>query len=341
MLKKALLFSFFIFALSSVSYASGGEASHDEGFNLSEIIAHHLGDHANFPFNIGGEKVYEDQPDFNSDKKAHLDEGTIFIDHSNHKKYRFISGVSLHITKRVTMMWIAVFLMLITFITAARKIAANPYRVHSRFTGVVESFINYLRHEVIDPNMHHHGEHFYSYLFTLFFFILFCNLLGLIPSLGEIVDTTRGVHDGLPTKIWSGITVTGDISVTLSLALLTFILIFGTGFIYQNVMYVRNVVPNGVPYWLYPLLWPLEFLVSPLSKCFALTVRLLANMTAGHVVILALLGFIFQYKSAPAIVGSVFGSVAMYFLELLVSFLQAYIFTLLTSLFVGSAMHRH
>ena len=338
MIKNIIFLLFFLFSSVSSSYASGGS---DEPFNLSSIIEHHLFDHAVLPFNIGGKKVYEDEQAFSSPQKATLDNGAIFVDHANGKKYRFVDGVSLHITKRVTMMWIVAILMVTIFTIAANKISANPYRVHSRFTGVIESVLNYLRNEVIDPNMHGHGHPYYSYLFTLFFFILFSNLIGLIPSLGEIVDTVRGAHHGLPGEIWSGITVTGDVSVTVSLAGLTFLLIFGTGFVYQKGWYVRNVVPNGVHWALYPLLWPLEFIVSPLSKCFALTIRLLANMTAGHVVILALLGFIFQYQSYLIVIPSVLGAVAIYFLELLVAFLQAYIFTLLTSLFVGSAMHRH
>jgi len=88
-------------------------------------------------------------------------------------------------------------------------------------------------------------------------------------------------------------------------------------------------------------MFPLEFIVSPLAKAFALTVRLLANMTAGHVVILALLGFIFEFQSYAVVPISILGATAIYMLEIFVAFLQAFIFTLLTSLFVGSSMHRH
>ncbi|MCB1158723.1 MAG: F0F1 ATP synthase subunit A [Leptospiraceae bacterium] len=324
----AIVFS--LFSFSSALYASGGE---DKPFNLSEVIDHHLLDHANFPFNIGGKIVYEGESGF--DKGNHA----IFEDHNTHKKFHYVGGLDMHITKRVSMMWIVAFLMMLIFIPASRKIAANPYRVSSRFTGMVEVFVNYLRKDVIDPNMHGHGKPYYSYLFTLFFFILFSNLLGLVPPLGEILS--GGNHHSLLAMVWNGMTVTGDISVTAALASLTFLLIFVTGFAYQKVSYLWGVVPNGVPFLLYPLLWPLEFLVSPLAKCFALTIRLLANMTAGHVVILALLGFIFQYMNYGVAAISVLGAVAINFLELLVAFLQAYIFTLLTSLFVGSAMHRH
>ncbi|MCX7999697.1 MAG: F0F1 ATP synthase subunit A, partial [Leptospiraceae bacterium] len=193
-----------------------------------------------------------------------------------------------------------------------------------------------------ETSMHGHGHSYYGYLFSLFFFVLFCNLFGLIPSLGEIVALfTGGGHHSLAGEIWSGITVTGDVSVTAALAGMTLLLIYGTGFIYQGPLFPIYSVPNGVPAALYVLMLPLEFIISPLAKSFALTVRLLANMTAGHVVILALLGFIFQFKSYFVVPISVLGSVAIYMLEIFVAFLQAYIFTLLTSLFVGSSMHRH
>ena len=96
-----------------------------------------------------------------------------------------------------------------------------------------------------------------------------------------------------------------------------------------------------MPWPLWPLLWPLEFIISPIAKAFALTVRLLANMTAGHVVILALLGFIFEFRSYAIVPISIGGATAIYLLEIFVAFVQAFIFTLLTSLFVGSSMHRH
>ncbi len=327
----------FIFSLffSFPSFAS--EAGHGETFDLSSVIDHHLSDHAEFPFNIGGRKVFEGDPLFDSTNL------NIFEDHDLNKKFHFVEGIDLHITKRVTMMWIISFFLLIIFIPAARLIAKNPMKVHSRFTGTVESLLTFLQKDVIDPNMHGHGHGYYHYMFTLFFFILFSNLFGLIPSIGELLSTVSGSdpHHNFFAKVWSGITVTGDVSVTVTLAGITLLLIYSTGFIYQGPKFIFNSVPNGVPLVFYPLLWPLEFIVSPCAKAFALTVRLLANMTAGHVVILALLGFIFEFRSYAIAPISVLGATAIYMLELFVAFLQAYIFTLLTSLFVGSSMHRH
>ena len=335
MIKKIYFIVLFL-SLSTVAFAN--ESSHSEAFNLSEVIEHHLSDHAEFPFNIGGVKVYEGESTFDKSNLA------IFEDHHDgNKRYDFVGGVDMHITKRVTMMWIVSFFLLITFIPAARMIAKNPLKIHSRFTGVIESVLDFLRTEVIDPNMHGHGHGYYHYMFTLFFFILFCNLFGLIPSVGEVLAlvSMQDPHHSIFPKIWSGITVTGDVSVTVTLAGITLVLIYITGFIYQGIKFIFNSVPNGVPLALYPLLWPLEFIVSPCAKAFALTVRLLANMTAGHVVILALLGFIFEFRSFAIAPISVLGATAIYMLEIFVAFLQAFIFTLLTSLFVGSSMHRH
>ena len=337
--KLVLIFSIFLASFAPLM------ASSTEKFNLAEVLEHHLMDHAVYPFNIGGEKVFEGEDGFTDDGHA------IFEDHDNGKKYHFSGGFDLHITKRVTMMWIGSLLLLLIFIPASRKIARNPMKVHSRFTGAVEAMLNFLKKDVADQNMHGHGKAYYHYLYSLFFFILAGNLLGIIPPIGEAIHTVSGIitgnvgHGGHDSPayamIWNGITTTGDVAVTMTLALITWFLIYVTGFSYQGPMFVLHSVPNGVPAPLYLILWPLEFIISPLAKAFALTVRLLANMTAGHVIILALIGFIFEFQNYWVAVASVPGAVLIYILEIFVAFLQAYIFTLLTALFVGSSMHRH
>jgi F-type H+-transporting ATPase subunit a len=333
-MNKLLSYVLLLLTLSfSPLFASGGT---DEKFDLTGVIEHHLADHAEFPLNFGGTKVFEGDPNYDPEHHA------TFEDHESKKLYHFLGGFDMHITKRVTMMWVVSFFLLVTFIPIARSIASNPYKVQSRATGAVEAILQFLQKDVIDVNMHGHGHGYYGYLFSLFFFILFSNLFGLIPPVGEIIGTLTGdPHHSIFTKIWSGITVTGDISVTVTLAGITLLMIYGTGFIYQGPLFPIYSVPNGVPAVLYLLMFPLEFVVSPLAKAFALTVRLLANMTAGHVVILALLGFIFEFQSFFVVPISIFGATAIYMLEIFVAFLQAFIFTLLTSLFVGSSMHRH
>jgi len=333
MSKTLLKIITFLLLIATPLFASGGDSAK---FNLTEVIEHHLADHAEFPLNFGGTKVFEGQPEYDPDHHA------TFEDHDTHKLYHYLGGFDMHITKRVTMMWVVSFFLIIILVPLARKIASNPYKVQSRGTGALEAILQFLQKDVIDVNMHGHGHGYYGYLFSLFFFILFCNLFGLIPSVGEIVGTLTGdPHHSIFTKIWSGITVTGDISVTVTLAGITLLMIYTTGFIYQGPLFPIYSVPNGVPAVLYILMFPLEFVVSPLAKAFALTVRLLANMTAGHVVILALLGFIFEFQSYFVVPISILGATAIYMLEIFVAFLQAFIFSLLTSLFVGSSMHRH
>ncbi|TGK04859.1 ATP synthase F0 subunit A [Leptospira semungkisensis] len=339
-----IVFSLPLFASESV----------DKSFDLNEVLVHHLMDHVEFPFNIGGTRVYEGHEGFDSHNE------NIFVDHHTGHRFHFVGGFDLHITRRVTMMWIVSLLLFLVFIPAARLIARNPLKIQSKFANAVEAFVSFLKKDVVDANMDGHGHSYYHYIFTLFFFILFSNLMGLFPPVGEVIQLgmdyinggeeaeaaaalASGHHESIwIAKVWNGITVTGDISVTVSLALITLLLIYGTGFVYQGPKFILHSVPNGVPWPLYILMWPLEFIISPLAKAFALTVRLLANMTAGHVIILALLGFVFQFQSyAVGAFASVPGATAIYFLELFVAFLQAYVFALLTSLFIGSSMHRH
>ncbi|MGJ4788903.1 ATP synthase F0 subunit A [Leptospira koniambonensis] len=352
MLKQIFATALLLFSLPL--FASEGEAS--KPFDLNEVLVHHLMDHAEFPFNVGGHKVYEGHEGF--DTNAH----DIFVDHHNGKRFHFKGGLNLHITRRVTMMWIVCFFLLIVFIPAARLIAKNPLKIQSRFANAVEAFVNFLKNDVVDSNMDGHGHAYYHYIFTLFFFILFSNLLGLFPPVGEVIEVGTEIvqnyvngeevanaaavssahHEPMwIAKVWNGITVTGDISVTLTLALITMLLLYGTGFVYQGPKYIFHSVPNGVPWLLWPLMWPLEFIVSPVAKTTALTLRLLANMTAGHVMILSIIGFIFFFQSYLVSIASIPAAVVLYFLETFVAFLQAYVFALLTSLFIGSSMHRH
>lgn len=324
---KTILF-LAICLLSSPTWAN--EAT-DAPFNFSEVISHHLADAPIFPLNFGGQKVYQGTPGYDPEHHAVFLEGD--------KSYHFLGGIDLHITKRVTMMWIACFFLLVVFIPAANLISKDPTKVHSKFTSTVEVFVTFLKEKVVDESLGHHGHSYYHYIFTVFFFILFCNLLGLIPPIGELAALATGVH--LLGEIWSGITVTGDISVTVTLAGLTLLLIYGTAFSYQGIAFVAHAVPKGVPAPLWPLMWILEFFITHLARCFALTMRLLANMTAGHVLLLTLFGFIFMSQSYLIAPVSILSTVAIYFLELLVAFLQAFIFSLLTSVFIGTVMHRH
>ena len=353
---KRLLCFGFMFLLCASSVSAGGDK-----WNMDEILVHHLMDAVVVEWNVGGRKVRPGSPEFDKDTEIG---GVVkirsYVFRDEQGLYRWEGGLPLHITKRVAMMFMVSLILLIVMISAARIIAANPYRVNNRFAGMIEAMVQFIRQDVVATNMHSHARGFEAYILSLFFFILFGNLLGLVPSLGEIANEIkiaitghRHAHlAGDPVSplvgLWPGITITGDVAVTFTLSAVTVLMVWITGFRYQGIKFLWSFMPKGFPPVLavimYPILFPLLFLleivIGPLVKGFALTIRLLANMTAGHVVILAILGFIFQFGLALAPI-SVLGAGAIYVLEIFVAFLQAFIFAFLTTLFIGQSMHAH
>lgn len=329
--------------------AHHSEEHASEGFDLGSVLSHHLMDSAVLEWNIGGKKVYEGEEGFHGQTPF----VRTYTFHDEKGNYRYEGGIPMHLTRRVTMMWVVSIVLIAFFVGAAQYIKKNPYRVNGRFAGLVESLVQFVRDDIAESNMHHHSKGYQPYLLTVFFFILFGNLLGLFPPVGELLHLSKeamvggashgGGHHETPflVALWPGITITGDVAVTLTLALITTVMIWVTGFRYQGVQFLWHVVPNGVPVALFPLMWFLEFIVGPLAKGFALTIRLLANMTGGHVIILVLIGFIFQFKSLAVVPVSVVGATIIYMLEIFVAFLQAFIFALLSALFMGQMMHRH
>lgn len=209
----------------------------------------------------------------------------------------------------------------------------------SGFANLIEAFVVYLRDEVALRNIGHGGERFVPYVLTLFFFILYANLLGLVP--------------------W-GATATSNIAVTGALAALSLVLVEVSGFVSLGPRgYLRTIVfvPEGLPWYgqivMAAVMTPVEIL-GKLAKPFALAIRLFANMTAGHFVILSLVGLILTYGAlvqAPgaqwklvgglAIVGSLGLALFVMVLEIFVALLQAYIFAMLTSVFVGLIRYAH
>jgi F-type H+-transporting ATPase subunit a len=233
-----------------------------------------------------------------------------------------LGPVKFPVSKHLLMIAIAAFIMLaaLPLLVRSRSRALAPFR------SMIEIIVLFLRDEVVVPNLGRKGSAYLGYFSTLFFFILIMNLLGMVPF---------------------GATATGNLAVTAGLALTTFALVNFAGIKEQGlVSYLSHIVPKGVPLWLYPLLFPIE-LVGLVTKTFALCIRLFANMIAGHIVILAFISFIFIFGSLNAAIG--FGvapiSVALVLfillLELFVAFLQAYVFTFLTAIFTGAAMHPH
>jgi F-type H+-transporting ATPase subunit a len=224
--------------------------------------------------------------------------------------------LDLSITNKVLMMIISSLILIIMLGWAGHK--NNKNIVPKGLGNFIEMVMVFLRDEVVIPSMGKTGYSYLPFFFTMFFFILTCNLLGLVPFMS---------------------TATGSISITAGLALITFIMIQVLG-IRNNgfIGYVKGLVPPGIPLFVLPIMIIVEFL-GLLTKPFALCIRLFANMTAGHVVILALIGLIFSlgYGATPVSIGF---ALFIYVLEILVALLQAYIFTMLSALFIGMAVHQ-
>ena len=218
------------------------------------------------------------------------------------------------ITKHVVFLWVAAVLLCILAITVARK---NSRRlVPSGFGNLMEVFVIFIRDEIVLPNMGQGGVKYMPYLLTTFFFILIMNLLGLIPY---------------------GASSTGNVNVTAGLAIIAFFMIQASAIRAQGFGHYLAHLTGGVHWALWPIMIPIEIL-GLFTKPFALCIRLFANMTGGHIVIVSLIGLIFIFKSYVIAVAPVGFVVGINFLELFVAFLQAYIFTMLTSLFMGLGM---
>jgi len=231
--------------------------------------------------------------------------------------------IRLDITKHVINMWLAAGVLLIVVGLAARKRALVPKGGYN----LLETLVMFVRDEISVKNIGPHADQYTPYLCSAFFFILFMNLLGLLP-----IPAWRG-FPGISTA-------TGNVSVTVVLALFTFAITQIAGMRAQGVFgYWAHLVPSGVPKALWPLMFVIEFF-GLFTKPFALTVRLFANMVAGHIVIfflIALTLFISVYV-APLSVAFALG---IFMLEIFVALVQAYVFTMLSALFIGMTQHAH
>jgi len=224
-------------------------------------------------------------------------------------------------TRHVVMLWIAALLCIVTTLLALRAHNRRTRlgRAPSGFGNSLEAVVLYMRNEVILPNVGPHGNGYVPFLLTLFFFILFANLLGLIPY---------------------GATATGNISVTATLAIITFIVIEVAGMKAQGWGYINTIIfwPHDMSLAMKlpitVILTPIE-IIGKFTKPFALAIRLFANMVSGHVVLLALISLIFTFATWILVPVPIALALGISLLELFVAFLQAFIFTLLSSVFIG------
>jgi F-type H+-transporting ATPase subunit a len=199
---------------------------------------------------------------------------------------------------------------------------------------MLEAVCEYIRKEVAEPALHEHTDRFIKYIWSVFFFVLTVNILGLLPI--PVISNLFGTH--------LGGTATGNIWVTATLALITMVMMIINGLRIGGKAYLAHFCPG--PLWLAPLLVPVE-IIGLIAKVFALAVRLFANMIAGHILLAVLLSFILAAGAKSTGLGLGVGlvvvasSVAISFLELFVAFLQAFIFTFLTTLFIGMSVVFH
>ncbi len=232
-----------------------------------------------------------------------------------HPFHLFGIEINLSITNHAVMLWIAGLIVVLLFTVAYKRKGLLPLGIGA----LIEWIVLFIRDEIAIANMgEEHGKKFTPLLVAFFFFILVANMMGLIP-------------------IFS--TSTGNISVTAALAMIT---LFSTQYFgikeHGLIGYYKSLVPHGVPLLLWPLMFVVE-IMGIIAKHVALTIRLFANMIAGHIVLFAFLGLIILFKTflvSPVSVG--FG-VFVYFLELLVAVIQAYIFTMLSALFIGMSVN--
>jgi F-type H+-transporting ATPase subunit a len=234
-----------------------------------------------------------------------------------------VRPLDLSLTKNAASLILSSLVLIITFLCISRVIKRDPMKGNKGFVGMMEMFIMMIHDDVIKPSVGADYKRYAPFLLTVFFFIFFNNVLGLVPFFP------------------GGANVTGNIAVTMVLAIGTFLAINLTG----TKHYYKDIFWPDVPIWLkvpFPIM-PIIEIVGLFTKPFALMIRLFANIMGGHAIVLGLVSIVFITAGMGAAISasmtavSVFFSVFILFLELLVAFIQAYIFTLLSSVFIGMA----
>ena len=314
-------------------------AKADEKFNAGEVIMHHITDSHEWHFaTIGHTHVslplpvilYNTTHGFSTFLYNKFDHGHKTHDgyylNDKHKIASLDSSnfYDFSITKNVASMMIGALILILIFTSVASRYKRNPDKAPKGFQNLMEVIISFVRDEVVKPMLGKHTDKYLPYLLTIFFFIWINNLLGLLPGAAN---------------------VTGNIAVTMTLAVFTLIItLFSSNRNYWHHMFTAPGAPLGVKI----ILVPIEVLGNLITKPGALMIRLFANMTAGHLIVLSFLSLIFIFAE-------LFGSVAgfgisifsvlfatfIYALELLVAVLQAYIFVNLSALFISEAVVDH
>lgn len=349
-----LFFSFILIANSTTVLASPAEAkdtTEEKSFNIKEMIFEHVLDayewhiltigehHYSIPLPIIVKSADKGWNVFSSSKLHHGQEeyNGFYISHEEKYNGKLVEKnaqgeevrpLDLSLTKNAFSILLSSALMIIILLYVASFYKKNPLRSMKGFPGAIEQLVVSINDDVIKPGVGKNYKKFAPYLLTVFFFIFFNNLLGLIP-----------IFPG-------GANITGNIAVTFVLAIITFLITNFSG----NKEYWKEIFWPDVPVFLktpiFPLMQIIE-IIGVFTKPFALMIRLFANMLAGHMVVLVFMGliFIFGLISAAAGLGvsvvSILFTIFMLVLDVLISFIQAYVFTMLSSIFIGLSSPEH
>jgi F-type H+-transporting ATPase subunit a len=294
-----------------------------------------------------------------------FDAGEVIIGHVSNSSLEHpilqlptIFGVDFSITKHVLMLWIVATLVFVAITWTVRKYLKQENPVPSGFMTAIEAIVQFIRDSIVLPNV---GKKYLNtwtpLILTFFFFIFAANAIGLVPIFDVIGAISRFIFGGsshdqsfVNSLLHGSTTATGNYNVTAGLATITFFAIILAGSkAHGFINHWKNIAPSGLAWPIYIILIPIE-IIGMFVRPFALTMRLAANMTGGHIAILAIVSFVFiftgLFNSVFAGIGvgalvSVPLAVAISSLEIIVIIVQAYVFTMLTAVFIGMAINVH
>jgi F-type H+-transporting ATPase subunit a len=266
-----------------------------------------------------------------------------------------VFGIDIAVTKHVLMLWLVAGALFVFAALTVRRYLASGAKSPSKVMTALEFIVEFIRDNVVEPNVGRKWVMAYTPLFlTFFLFIFAANIIGLIPIFDLLALVNHTVlhlpPDSFLSQVTHGsVTATGNFNVTAGLATISFLLIIVAGVrAHGFFQHFKNMVPHGLPLPVTLFLIPIE-IMGMFVRPFALTMRLAANMSGGHIAILAILSFVFIFDSrlgSVAAIGigalsTVLLAVPISGLEIIVVVVQAYVFTLLTAVFVGMAIHAH
>jgi F-type H+-transporting ATPase subunit a len=311
-----------MFVQEAVQHGAAAAEGHAEKFDAGETIIHHVAN-------------------------SSLDEPLLHLP--------TVLGIDLSVTKHVMMLWVVALVLFVIVTVAIRRYLKQERLIPSGFMNALEAVVVFIRDEIVQPNVGHKWVKTWApLLLTFAFFIFTANAIGLIPifdvlGLLDHFVLHTGEHSFVKQVMHGGTTATANYNVTAALATITFGAIIVAGSKAHGVVkHWMNLVPHGLAWPIYILLIPIE-IMGMFVRPFALTMRLAANMTGGHIALLALLSLVFLFAEiggqavglGAGVVMTLPLAIGISLLEVIVVLVQAYVFTLLTAVFVGMAIHVH